>query len=254
MCIPEVCFLPIYQPRNTRRAIFSGNTQIYILREHTGTYREFFHLVQDGNHRKYMVRVIVLHTPPPLICYFPIIIYPLQNQAIFPYDISVAWPCTLRCCRKGTCRIISVGKQWAPLDVVNTKIFQPFVLSCCVGKALVLKWVKLSFWLFIHPGFWTLLFQVKRLLLWESFTQRASDSAHDMELKWKKNLGILCSQQLLAFQLNCFPGIHYMTVSEQRRLTSKKKKDSIVKQMGSPLTWGAQNEQFNLWKTCFLSG
>lgn len=141
------------------------------------------------------------------------------------------------------------GQTMSSIRCCKHKIFQPFVLSCCVGKALVLKWVKLSFWLFIHPGFWTLLFQVKRVLLRESFTQRASDSAHDMELKWKKNLGILCSQQHLAFQLNCFPGIYYMTVSEQRRPTSKKKI-----RLGSPLTWGAQNEQFNLWKTCFLSG
>lgn len=102
------------------------------------------------------------------------------------------------------------------------KIFQLFALSCCVGKALFLKWVKLSFWPFICPGLWTRLSQVKRLLLWESFTQRASDSAHDTELKWKKNLGILCSQPHLALQLNCFPGIYYVTVSGQRRLTSKK--------------------------------
>lgn len=49
------------------------------------------------------------------------------------------------------------------------KIFQLFALSCCFGKALVLKWVKLSFWPFIHPGLWTRLSQVIRLLLQESF-------------------------------------------------------------------------------------
>lgn len=63
-------------------------------------------------------------------------------------------------------------------------------------------------------------FASRKLYLKEQVIQPMTQSLNE-----RRNLEILCSQPHLALQLNCFPGICYIIVSGQWRLTSKKRLD-----------------------------